>query len=78
MRRKDISEDEAYQSLRKMAMDKNKRIVDILPHQGYQHSQSPHLHGSFRCYFANWHYCPYGKGLLMRRKDISEDEAYQS
>jgi response regulator NasT len=29
MRRKDISEDDAYQSLRKMAMDKNKRIVDV-------------------------------------------------
>jgi response regulator NasT len=29
MQRKNISEDEAYQSLRKMAMDKNKRIVDV-------------------------------------------------
>lgn len=29
MKHKDISEDEAYQSLRKMAMDKNKRIVDV-------------------------------------------------
>jgi response regulator NasT len=29
MKHKDITEDEAYQSLRKMAMDKNKRIVDV-------------------------------------------------
>ncbi|MDC9715489.1 MAG: ANTAR domain-containing protein, partial [Gammaproteobacteria bacterium] len=29
MQRKGISEDSAYQSLRKMAMDKNKRIVDV-------------------------------------------------
>jgi response regulator NasT len=29
LRRKDISEDAAYQSLRKMAMDQNKRIVDV-------------------------------------------------
>ena len=29
MKHKDISEDEAYQSLRKMAMDKNKRIADV-------------------------------------------------
>jgi len=29
MKHKDINEDEAYQSLRKMAMDKNKRIVDV-------------------------------------------------
>lgn len=29
MKHKDVSEDEAYQSLRKMAMDKNKRIVDV-------------------------------------------------
>ena len=29
MKRKNVSEDEAYKSLRKMAMDKNKRIVDV-------------------------------------------------
>jgi response regulator NasT len=29
MKHKHVSEDEAYQSLRKMAMDKNKRIVDV-------------------------------------------------
>jgi response regulator NasT len=29
MKHKDITEDEAYQSLRKMAMDKNKRIADV-------------------------------------------------
>jgi response regulator NasT len=29
MKHKNISEDAAYQSLRKMAMDKNKRIVDV-------------------------------------------------
>ena len=29
MKHKDINEDDAYQSLRKMAMDKNKRIVDV-------------------------------------------------
>ena len=29
MKHKKISEDEAYQSLRKMAMDRNKRIADI-------------------------------------------------
>ena len=29
MQHKDITEDEAYQSLRKMAMDKNKRIADV-------------------------------------------------
>ena len=29
MEHKDISEDEAYQSLRKMAMNKNKRIVEV-------------------------------------------------
>ena len=29
MQHKNISEDEAYQSLRKMAMDKNKRIADV-------------------------------------------------
>ncbi|ABL02065.1 response regulator receiver and ANTAR domain protein [Candidatus Ruthia magnifica str. Cm (Calyptogena magnifica)] len=29
MQHKDVNEDEAYQSLRKMAMNKNKRIVDV-------------------------------------------------
>ncbi len=29
MQHKNINEDEAYQSLRKMAMNKNKRIVDV-------------------------------------------------
>jgi len=29
MKHKNITEDEAYQSLRKMAMDKNKRIADV-------------------------------------------------
>ncbi|SFV82279.1 Response regulator NasT [hydrothermal vent metagenome] len=29
MKHKDINENDAYQSLRKMAMDKNKRIVDV-------------------------------------------------
>jgi len=29
MKHKDISENDAYQALRKMAMDKNKRIVDV-------------------------------------------------
>ena len=29
MKHKKINEDEAYQSLRKMAMDKNKRIADV-------------------------------------------------
>ena len=29
MKHKDINEDEAYQSLRKMAMDKNRRIVEV-------------------------------------------------
>ena len=29
MKHKNISEDDAYQSLRKVAMDKNKRIVDV-------------------------------------------------
>jgi response regulator NasT len=29
MEHKEITEDEAYQSLRKMAMNKNKRIVDV-------------------------------------------------
>jgi response regulator NasT len=29
MKHKGINEDEAYRSLRKMAMDKNKRIVDV-------------------------------------------------
>jgi response regulator NasT len=29
MKHKGINEDEAYQSIRKMAMNKNKRIVDV-------------------------------------------------